>query len=295
MPNGLLLRAGKRGNSAWSEYAPSASTLALRSGCCPDPVVGDSGGAWHLIRTRQFKTAVDEDGNHLSVGVERDVPWVAVAPVVAAIRVLERIVPEGELLFASDYHRGAVRHRGKAMGSDGICERITDFITWANQEAARHGLTHELIPPDPGGPVTAMRFRRSLAWYIARQPGGLVALAIQYGHLRLDSELYQRWRDRAAVRSDGKGARDFDPILRAVRAFYADLQAWAAAEPEQWAVWVAPCPVSDVDVRGYGIRKGRVKERMDDRTRRRQPLLATLTHQPPRQARTSGSQSLPRS
>ena len=89
-------------------------------------------------------------------------------------------------------------------------------------------------------------------------------------------ELYQRWRDQVAVRVDGKGRRDFDPILRAVRAFYADLQAWAAAEPGQWAIWVAPRPVSDADVRGYGIRKRRVKERMDDRTRQRQPLLSTL-------------------
>ncbi|HEX9548117.1 MAG TPA: site-specific integrase, partial [Acidimicrobiales bacterium] len=94
--------------------------------------------------------------------------------------------------------------------------------------------------------------------------------------LRIDGELYQRWRDQVAVRADGKGRRDFDPILRAVRAFYADLQAWAAAEPGRWAIWVAPCPVSDADVRGYGIRKRRVKERMDDRTRQRQPLLSTL-------------------
>jgi hypothetical protein len=28
------------------------------------------------------------------------------------------------------------------------------------------------------------RFRRTIAWHIARQPGGRVALAIQYGHLR---------------------------------------------------------------------------------------------------------------
>ena len=94
--------------------------------------------------------------------------------------------------------------------------------------------------------------------------------------LRIGGELYQRWRERVAVRVDGKGLRDVDPILRAVRAFYADLQAWAAAEPEQWAIWVAPCPVSDAEVRGYGIRKRRVKERMDDRTRQRQPLLNTL-------------------
>ena len=94
--------------------------------------------------------------------------------------------------------------------------------------------------------------------------------------LRIGGELHQRWRERVAVRVDGKGLRDVDPILRAVRAFYVDLQAWAAAEPEQWAIWVAPCPVTDAEVRGYGIRKRRVKERMDDRTRQRQPLLNTL-------------------
>jgi site-specific recombinase XerD len=101
-------------------------------------------------------------------------------------------------------------------------------------------------------------------------------LAPDQPDLRLDGELYRRWRDQVSVRADGMGRRDVDPILRAVRAFYADLQAWAAAEPEQWAIWVAPCPVSDAEVRGYGIRKRRVKERMDDRTRQRQPLLTTL-------------------
>jgi integrase len=94
--------------------------------------------------------------------------------------------------------------------------------------------------------------------------------------LRIDGELYRRWREQVAVRADGQGRREFEPILRAVRAFYADLQAWAPAEPEHWAVWVAPCPVPDADVRGFGIRKRRVKERMDDRTRQRQPLLTTL-------------------
>src|SRR5664279_3876038 len=101
-------------------------------------------------------------------------------------------------------------------------------------------------------------------------------LAPDQPDLRIDVGLYQRWRDQAGVRADGKDRRDFDPILRAVRAFYADLQAWAPAEPEQWAIWVATCPVSNADVRGYGIRRRRVKERMDDRTRQRQPLLATL-------------------
>lgn len=101
-------------------------------------------------------------------------------------------------------------------------------------------------------------------------------LAPDQPDLRIGAELYQRWRDQAAVRTDGHGRRNLEPVLRAIRAFYADLQAWAAAEPEQWAIWVAPCPITNADVRGYGIRRRRVKERMDDRTRQRQPLLRTL-------------------
>jgi hypothetical protein len=41
-----------------------------------------------------------------------------------------------------------------------------------------------VIPADPDGPVTISRFRRTIAWHIARLPGGRIALAIQYGHLR---------------------------------------------------------------------------------------------------------------
>jgi hypothetical protein len=57
-------------------------------------------------------------------------------------------------------------------------------VAWANQEAARHGLDGQAIPDDPHGKIGLRRFRRSLAWYIARRLNGLVALAIQYGHLR---------------------------------------------------------------------------------------------------------------
>ncbi|MEU2791771.1 hypothetical protein [Streptomyces sp. NPDC007100] len=36
----------------------------------------------------------------------------------------------------------------------------------------------------PIGTIGTSRFRRALAWRTARRPGGLVALAIQYGHMR---------------------------------------------------------------------------------------------------------------
>ena len=43
-----------------------------------------------------------------------------------------------------------------------------------------------------------------------------------------------------------------------------------------WAPWVAPCPIPGNALRGLTVHKRRTKERMDDRTRLRQPLLPTL-------------------
>ncbi|WP_199923047.1 hypothetical protein [Streptomyces sp. NRRL B-24484] len=160
--------------------------LGLRTGCCPDPPPEPDGTPGrHLVRGREFKTARDEDGNHLSRGTERALPWVAIAPVVNAIRVLERMVPDGHLLFDSrTHHFTSPRPATGSLTASSMVRRIEDFITWANAEAARHGLAREAIPPDPHGRVAGARFRRTLAWHIARRPGGLVALAIQYGHLR---------------------------------------------------------------------------------------------------------------
>jgi hypothetical protein len=138
-----------------------------------------------LITSIVYKTARDADGNHRSEGELRDVPWVAIAPVVKAIRVLERMVPDGALLF--DHHAHDLRGTRSGTGSLTVHTlgiRVEDFVTWANYEATARGLVHEVIPPDPHGKIGTERFRRSLAWHIARRPGGLVALAIQYGHLR---------------------------------------------------------------------------------------------------------------
>lgn len=139
--------------------------LALRTGCCPDPAPSPDGQAGrHLIRGLEFKTAID-DGNHLSGGAEREAPWMAITPVVNAIRVLERMVPDGHLLFGHD-----ARDERPDTGSlkpAALRERIEDFINWSNCEAARHGLPGQAIPADPHGPVGLVRFRRNLAWHIA--------------------------------------------------------------------------------------------------------------------------------
>ncbi len=180
--------------------------LGLRTGCCPDPAPGPDGQARrHLIRGYEFKTATDEDGNHAPAGVEREVPWVAITPVVNAIRVLERMVPDGHLLF--DHHAHDLQFARQGTGTlkkSGLRTRIEDFVTWANREAARHGLVGENIPDDPHGTIGLGRFRRSLAWHIARRPNGLVALAIQYGHMR--TALAYDWT------TEGYGSRSRDGI-----------------------------------------------------------------------------------
>jgi hypothetical protein len=179
--------------------------LGLRAGCCPDPVPGPDGQAGrHLIRGLEFKTATDEHGNHRSAGAERTVPWVAITPVVNAIRVLERMVPDGHLLFDHHVHdlTGARPGTGSLQPSALRC-RIRHFTAWANSEAAGLGLPGETIPADPHGDVGTMRFRRSLAWHIARRPNGLVALAIQYGHMRT---AFDTWA------SEGYGSRSRNGI-----------------------------------------------------------------------------------
>ncbi|MEV0259004.1 integrase [Streptomyces sp. NPDC050732] len=153
--------------------------LGLRSGCCPPPRSGR-----HLIYGHTFKTAQDEHGHHVSAGLLREVPWVAITPVVRAIRVLEGLVPTGGLLFDHGVHGQRAAAGTGSLNTETIGQRIEDFITWANGEARRLELPEHVVPPDPHGAIGASRLRRTLAWHIARRPGGLIALAIQYGHLR---------------------------------------------------------------------------------------------------------------
>lgn len=113
----------------------------LRSGCCPDPEPGTDGlPGRHLIRSRHYKTVTDDDGNHVSAGEVREVPWVAIAPVVRTIRVLEQMVPEGKLLLSSAHHDFPWFHGFHgALKNSSLNRRIREFVTWANHEADETG------------------------------------------------------------------------------------------------------------------------------------------------------------
>lgn len=166
--------------------------LALENGSCPDPEGPPEAAKRHLIYARQFKVSRDGDGNHDSAGVVREAPWVAVPQVVRTVRVLERLGGHG-LLFAAELHdpRQPDRRSGRSLAIATMSNRIESLIEWVNGHAESRGRQAEAIPADPHGRVGTGRFRRTLAWHIARRPGGLVALAVQYGHMRtLISEGY---------------------------------------------------------------------------------------------------------
>ena len=111
-------------------------------------------------------------------------PWVVVQPVHTAIAVLEAIVP-GDLLFPASIAKPGCRRSATAhaRASTSMNQDIEDFTTWVNG-AFTGPAGAQLIPPDPAGRIYSTRFRRTLAYFIVRRPGGLIAAALQYGHVR---------------------------------------------------------------------------------------------------------------
>ncbi|WHM36280.1 hypothetical protein [Streptomyces sp. BPTC-684] len=156
----------------------------LVKGCCTREDRKD-GTVRYKVTGRHFKGVIDDEGNTIPEGEIRPDPWIVLEFVAQAIAVVEEL-ETGDLLFSRSF-APARRPRsedgvGDAVTGDVAARRIASFIAWANQQAVRHDRPHELIPEDPDGPVVLQRFRRTIAWFIHRQPGGRIALGVQFGH-----------------------------------------------------------------------------------------------------------------
>lgn len=152
-------------------------------------------------------------------------------------------------------------------------QQLVDRYQLKNQEVAQllvEYLTRRDLDTDYG---TRQLLATSLAKHFWKR---IEEIAPDQKDLRLPSHVYDQWRATINLRDDGKPRLDVMPILLPVRALYLDLQSWAVEEPERWARWTAPCPIPQTDLRGFAQRRRRQKERMDDRTRVRQPLLPRL-------------------
>lgn len=158
--------------------------LNLERGCCTTEQRKD-GALRYRITGRHFKGVTDEHGNTIPDGQVRSQPWTVIEPVHRAITVLEELA-EGQPLFPWELSKAAKprSYLGDAMTAKTANARIARFTTWANTLATEHRREHEVIPADPDGAITLRRLRRTVAWFINRQPGGRIALGVQYGHLR---------------------------------------------------------------------------------------------------------------
>ncbi|WP_235530009.1 integrase [Nocardioides sp. Root151] len=110
--------------------------------------------------------------------------WVVVRPVHQAIALLERLTDGSPFLFPSSLHKPhAIRPADRHARRTGEMTRdLGNFIAWVN--ATFHRLDGDaVIPPDPAGRIYPSRFRRTLAYFIVRRPRGLIAAALQYGHV----------------------------------------------------------------------------------------------------------------
>lgn len=149
--------------------------LNLERGC-----VRESGRMQYLVG-KTFKNVFDDTGAKDPEGKIREVPWVVCAPVVRAVKAMERL-HDNPLLFAStqEWARdGAPRAVSPAARTAGIMA----LVQWVNERCAEQGRA-DRIPDDPNcQSLYLSRFRRTLAWHIARRPQGIVAASIQYGHV----------------------------------------------------------------------------------------------------------------
>jgi integrase len=154
--------------------------LNLQRGCATvHPATGEL-----MINGRPGKrTGTDPppDGPAGSAGPDTR-SWVVVRPVHTAIATLESIT-RGDLLFPAGLRRAGSRAAsGEGLSGKDLAKNLQRLITWINESFRLPGAGTP-IPPDPLKNIHPARFRRTLAYFIVRRPRGLIACALQYGHV----------------------------------------------------------------------------------------------------------------
>jgi integrase len=150
----------------------------LRRGCLATRR-DNTGRAYRWTVTSQaFKGEANPEGVEAT--------WVVGEPVGRAVGVLERLQPSHQHLLFARLVSSRYFHRGSANDATSTPQTRRDleaFVDWVNTYCDANGLT-DLIPLVAGQRwhLTTRQFRRTLAWFIARRPGGVIAGAIAYRH-----------------------------------------------------------------------------------------------------------------
>lgn len=139
----------------------------------------DSTGALrrHEVRGLTFKGSTIKPAG-------RRATWVTAAVVHQAISVLQQLIPVDVSYLFAPLREGTNADRGdpRAVATSGQTNSaLARFILAANSMHAELGLGQH-IPIASSRPISTSMFRRTLAWFIARRPGGVIAGALQYQH-----------------------------------------------------------------------------------------------------------------
>ena len=131
-------------------------------------------------------TSLAFKGENDPAGVEAT--WVVGAPAARAVEILQRLQPPAvDLLFAPLGHGPGNKKNDPdvkpAITYSATNIQLNHLTRWINNTCARHGRA-DGIPAVNGRNwrLNTRQFRRTLAWFIARRPGGAIAGAIAYRH-----------------------------------------------------------------------------------------------------------------
>jgi integrase len=109
--------------------------------------------------------------------------WVVVQPVHAAITLLEELSDSPFLFPASLTRAHTIRPASQhARRSEEMTRDLDNLFAWLNATFQRAD-GQPVVPADPTCRIHPSRFRRTLAYFIVRRPRGLIAAALQYGHV----------------------------------------------------------------------------------------------------------------
>lgn len=139
----------------------------------------DSTGALrrHEVRGLTFKGSTIKPAG-------RRATWVTSGVVHQAIEVLQGLIPDDVVHLFAPLREGTSADRGdpRAVATSAQTNSALErFILAANGMHFKLGMGQQ-IPVTSRRPLSTSMFRRTLAWFIARRPGGVIAGALQYQH-----------------------------------------------------------------------------------------------------------------
>ncbi len=115
--------------------------------------------------------------------------WIVGEPAERAVQILERLQSGRDTYLFAPVPGSAHdlrSHATSAKSTQQTNDDLAAFTDWVNTFCQQHGRP-DGIPPVNGQrwKLSTSQFRRTLAWFIARQPGGVIAGSIAYRHHRV--------------------------------------------------------------------------------------------------------------